>query len=158
MNMSPLIAAPVIVQLHVMATLASMALAILQLGSMMIAKGPAFEERPEFEKTGFDKPGFSQGNSNSGLRHRIFGWAFVVTMAMAALSSFWIVSLRHGQFSWIHLLSILTLVSLPFAIIARRRGNIRRHKWTMIGISTGLIVAGLFTLLPGRIMHNAVFG
>jgi uncharacterized membrane protein len=34
-----------------------------------------------------------------------------------------------------------------------------RHRKTMIGIFTGgLLIAGLFTFLPGRIMHVVVFG
>jgi len=33
------------------------------------------------------------------------------------------------------------------------------HRRVMIGIFSGaLVIAGLFTLLPGRIMHAVVFG
>jgi len=40
-----------------------------------------------------------------------------------------------------------------------RRGNIRGHKRSMIGLFAGaLIIAGIFTFVPGRIMHAVLFG
>ena len=45
------------------------------------------------------------------------------------------------------------------AVLAARRHNVLRHRRAMLGIFLGaLVVAGLFTLLPGRIMHAVVFG
>jgi uncharacterized membrane protein len=36
---------------------------------------------------------------------------------------------------------------------------VARHRSAMIAIFTGaLVVAGLFTFVPGRIMHTVVFG
>jgi len=36
---------------------------------------------------------------------------------------------------------------------------VRTHRITMISIFAGaLVLAGLFTLVPGRIMHSVVFG
>ncbi len=44
-------------------------------------------------------------------------------------------------------------------VLAARRGNIRRHGSAMASLFVGaLVVAGAFTLLPGRIMHRVVFG
>ena len=58
-----------------------------------------------------------------------------------------------------YIVSIMVLVLLPVAVIAARGHNVSRHRKTMIGIFTGgLIIAGLFTFLPGRIMHAVVFG
>lgn len=88
--------------------------------------------------------------------HRRIGWVFVPTMAIVALSSLFIA--RNGHFSAIHLLTLLTLVSLPGAVISRRRGNIRAHKQAMIGLFAGLAIAGAFTLLPGRLMNQVTFG
>ena len=88
--------------------------------------------------------------------HRPIGWLFTVAMLVVAISSFWIG--RKGQFSWIHLLSILTLITLPQAIISRRLGNIRAHRFGMIQLYVSLLVAGAFTLLPGRILGEAVLG
>ena len=35
----------------------------------------------------------------------------------------------------------------------------RGHKLTMLGLFSGaLIIAGIFTFVPGRIMHRVVFG
>jgi uncharacterized membrane protein len=89
-------------------------------------------------------------------RHRQIGYIFAVSMLVTAITSIWIG--RSGHFSWIHLLTVLTLVNLPYAIIMRRRGNITAHKRAMTGLFLGLVIAGAFTLLPGRIMHMAVFG
>jgi uncharacterized membrane protein len=94
------------------------------------------------------------------LPHRTVGWIWVGLMAVVAVSSFWIHEIRLlGPWSPIHLLSIMVLVLLPVAVVAARRHNVSRHRKTMIGIFTGgLVIAGLFTFLPGRIMHAVVFG
>jgi uncharacterized membrane protein len=94
------------------------------------------------------------------LPHRTVGWIWVGLMAIVAVSSFWIHEIRLlGPWSPIHLLSIMVLGLLPVAVVAARRHNVSRHRKTMIGIFTGgLLIAGLFTFLPGRIMHAVVFG
>jgi uncharacterized membrane protein len=94
------------------------------------------------------------------LPHRTVGWIWVGLMAIVAVSSFWIHEIRLlGPWSPIHLLSIMVLALLPVAVVAARRHNVSRHRKTMIGIFTGgLVIAGLFTFLPGRIMHAVVFG
>lgn len=89
-------------------------------------------------------------------RHRLVGWIFVVAMAVTALSSAFITS--NGHFSAIHLLSILTIASLPRAIILRRRGDIAGHRVTMLWLFAGLVIAGAFTLMPGRLMNKVAFG
>ena len=91
--------------------------------------------------------------------HKTLGWAWVILMAIAAGSSFFITGLNPAGFSPIHLLSVITLLALPWAIYAIRRRNVRSHRWTMISIFTGgLVVAGIFTLLPGRLLGGVVFG
>ncbi len=94
------------------------------------------------------------------LPHRTLGWIWVALMGMVAISSFWIHELRlRGPFSPIHLLSIFTLAVLPFAVWKARRHEVGAHRRSMIMLFSGaLVVAGLFTLLPGRIMHQVVFG
>src|SRR5258708_1851477 len=48
--------------------------------------------------------------------HKLWGRVWVTLMAAVALSSFWIFDIRHGAGpSLIHLLSLLTLVSLGLA-------------------------------------------
>jgi uncharacterized membrane protein len=91
--------------------------------------------------------------------HRILGWGWVAIMLTVAISSFWIQGMKQfGNFSWIHGLSILVLIMLPLAVLAARRHRVSAHKKTMISLFLGaLVIAGLFTLLPGRIMHDVLF-
>ena len=64
-----------------------------------------------------------------------------------------------GAFSPIHLLNIWTLISLVVALHHARQGNIREHKIWMVQLSNlALLVAGVFTLWPGRVMHGVLFG
>jgi uncharacterized membrane protein len=101
--------------------------------------------------------GFAVMALRKGTRlHRRVGWVFVPAMAITALSSLFI--MRDGHFSAVHLLTLLALVSLPHAVISRRRGNIKAHKGAMIGLFAGLAIAGAFTLLPGRMMNQVTFG
>ncbi|BAM90008.1 hypothetical protein S58_40220 [Bradyrhizobium oligotrophicum S58] len=94
------------------------------------------------------------------LPHRTLGWIWVALMVAVAASSFWIHTIRLvGPWSPIHLLSIYTLAVLPLAVWAARRHRIAAHRRAMIMLFSGaLVIAGLFTLLPGRIMHRVVFG
>src|SRR5258707_15600254 len=94
------------------------------------------------------------------LPHRSIGWIWVLLMASVAISSFWIHQIRlFGPWSPIHLLSIFTLSMLPFGVWMAHRHRVIDHRRIMISIFTGaLVIAGLFTLLPGRIMHAVVFG
>ncbi|MCG2628342.1 DUF2306 domain-containing protein [Bradyrhizobium sp. WYCCWR 13023] len=94
------------------------------------------------------------------LPHRTIGWIWVALMAVVAASSFWIHEIRLvGSFSPIHLLSIFTLVMLPLAVWRAHTHRVTDHRRIMILMFAGaLVVAGLFTLLPGRIMHHVVFG
>lgn len=88
--------------------------------------------------------------------HRRIGWMFVTAMSVVAVSSLFI--MRQGHFSGIHLLTLLTLVSLPLAVLARRAGRIGMHRQAMIGLFAGLAIAGAFTLKPGRLMNQAIIG
>ena len=94
------------------------------------------------------------------LPHRTLGWIWVTLMATVAVSSFWIHRIRLvGPWSPIHLLSIFVLVTLPLAVWRARRHDVADHRRIMILLFSGaLVIAGLFTLLPGRIMHAVVLG
>jgi uncharacterized membrane protein len=64
-----------------------------------------------------------------------------------------------GPWSPIHLLSIVTLVSLPMAVWRARRHDARNHRKAMTALFVGaLMIAGEFTFFPGRIMHAVAFG
>lgn len=92
--------------------------------------------------------------------HRIIGWTWATLMAVVAGSSFFIHDMPViGPFGPIHMLSLVVAVVLPMALIRARSGNIRAHAASMRGLFYGgLILAGLFTLWPGRIMHQVLFG
>jgi uncharacterized membrane protein len=94
------------------------------------------------------------------LPHRTIGWVWVALMVTVTTTSFWIHDLRvWGQWSPIHLLSIFTLIMLPPAVIHAMRHRVEGHRKAMTGLFTGaLLIAGLFTFWPGRIMHAVLFG
>ncbi len=93
------------------------------------------------------------------LPHSTIGYAWVAIMATIALSSFGVRVLRQGGFSFVHVISVVTLAVLPLAVLHARRHRVRRHAIAMVSLFAGtLIIAGGFTLVPGRIMHNVVFG
>jgi uncharacterized membrane protein len=48
---------------------------------------------------------------------------------------------------------------VPLAVASARRGDIAGHRrgMTMLFVFA-LLITGLFTLWPGRIMHSVVFG
>jgi len=131
MSLTPLLDAAPAIQLHAFAAIGAFALGLMQLTA---PKGT--------------------------LPHRTVGWIWVGLMAIVCATAFEIHELRlWGPWSPIHLLSIFTLVMLPLAVLHARRHNVARHRRAMLGIFTGaLLVAGLFTFLPGRIMHAVAFG
>ena len=90
--------------------------------------------------------------------HRAFGYAWVTCMVLAASSAMWIRDYRLPNFngySPIHLLVPLVFGSLYMAFYALARGNTRLHQRTMVGCYIGAcLVAGAFTFLPGRLLHQ----
>ena len=94
------------------------------------------------------------------LPHRTIGFVWTGLMLVVAASSFWINQLRVvGPWSPIHLLSIFTLAMVPLAVWKAHTHQVAAHRRIMISLFVGaLLIAGLFTLLPGRIMHKVIFG
>ncbi len=131
MTLTPLLNASLAIQIHAFAAMAAFALGLVQLAA---PKGT--------------------------LPHRTVGWIWVVLMLTVSLSSFYVQELRlWGPWSPIHLLSIFTLVMLPVAVWQARRHAVVHHRRAMQGIFFGgLVIAGIFTFAPGRIMHALVFG
>jgi uncharacterized membrane protein len=96
-------------------------------------------------------------------RHRTLGYAWVALMAVVALSSFAIPTFMTrlmGAFPFgpIHILSIIMLIGLALAVRAARRGDVARHRRIVLILTASFLVTGLFTLLPGRLLHGWVFG
>ncbi|RBI85617.1 hypothetical protein DRV85_07745 [Rhodosalinus halophilus] len=94
------------------------------------------------------------------LPHRALGYAWAVLMLYIAIGSFWISELQlWGRWSPIHILSVLVIVTVPLAVWRAHRHQVRDHKRGMIALyALALVVTGLFTLWPGRVMHAVLFG
>jgi uncharacterized membrane protein len=131
MSLAPLLDAAPAIPLHAFAAMAAFALGLVQFAA---PKGT--------------------------LPHRTVGWIWVALMATVAVSSFWIHQMGMlGPFGPIHLLSIFVLVMLPLAVWKARHHQVGTHRRIMTYMFLGaLVIAGLFTLVPGRIMHAVVFG
>jgi uncharacterized membrane protein len=131
MTLAPLLAASPAIQLHAFAAMAAFALGIVQLSA---PKGT--------------------------IPHRTIGWVWVLLVLVVSVSAFFIHSIRlWGPWSPIHLLAIFTLITLPIAVLNARRHNLKQHRLAMLSIFFGaLVIAGLFTFVPGRIMHAVAFG
>lgn len=94
-----------------------------------------------------------------GRVHMMAGRIWVATMLLVTLSSFFIHTIRMwGLWSPIHLLSIGTTGSLILGVYMIRKRNIASHRRIMQSTYLGaLIIAGFFTFMPGRIMHEVLF-
>jgi uncharacterized membrane protein len=64
-----------------------------------------------------------------------------------------------GYFGFIHAFSFLTLYFIPTAVLAIKRGDVRKHKIKLVILYLGaIVIAGGFTLAPGRYMNELFFG
>jgi len=92
--------------------------------------------------------------------HRLVGYFWVALMVFVAASGFFIHEIRlWGLFSPIHLLSVMTLYFLWKSVAYARNGQIEKHLVMMVATYIlALIITGGFTLLPGRVMHEVMFG
>ena len=131
MSLDPLFAEGFIVATHVAATLAAVIVGAIQFAA---PKGT--------------------------VPHRALGYLWVASMLYIAVGSFWISELSvWGRWSPIHILSVVVIVTVPLAAWRARRHQVAAHKRSMIMIyALALVVTGLFTLWPGRVMHAVFFG
>ena len=100
--------------------------------------------------------------STKGTRtHRWLGYLWVLAMVVICVTSFSIKEVMpigmFGGYSPIHLLSIFVLVQLARGIYFAKKRDIKRHRqcmlYTYIG---GLLIAGIFTFMPGRLLFKVV--
>ena len=126
-----LLATPLSVQIHVAAAVSALVLGAVIL---LLPKG-----------TGF---------------HRTLGWSWVASMIVVAVTSIvMIADMRAGGINALHVFTALTVLSLWGGLTGIRRGDVRRHAGSMVGLYIGgLIIAGLFAFIPGRVMWQVVFG
>jgi uncharacterized membrane protein len=131
MSLAPLLSAPVPIVVHAFAAFGALALGLVQL----------------------------VGRKGTGT-HRLIGWVWVALMVTVAASSFLIHTIRMvGGFSAIHLFSLFTLATLPLAVRHARCHRVALHRRAMVILfGAALVIPGLLTLLPGRIMSRVVFG
>jgi uncharacterized membrane protein len=94
--------------------------------------------------------------------HRALGWIWVALMGSTALASAFIRDYRLPNLAGvtpIHGFTLFVAVMLPLAIWHIRHGNVAGHRKAMTGIFIGgCIVAGIFTLLPGRFLGSLLWG
>ena len=131
MDFTPLFEATPAIQIHVYA-----AIAAFFLGAAILFRG------------------------KGGRVHKALGRTWVGLMLVVAVSSFFVHTIRlWGIWSPIHLVSIGTIVSLGYGVWLIRRRIVTGHQRVMQSTYFGaLIIAGIFTFLPGRIMHEVFFG
>ena len=79
---------------------------------------------------------------------------------VAGSSSFFINELNFWRtLTLIHVLNAWTLISLAIAVFQARRGNLLQHRLWMLSLcALALLLTGIFTLWPGRLLHQVVFG
>ena len=95
--------------------------------------------------------------------HRLLGKIYMVLMLFTAISTLFMSAevgpTLFGHLGFIHLFSALVLYEVPIAYIAVRNGNIKKHKSSMIGLYIGgILIAGSFTFMPGRLLNTWIFG
>jgi uncharacterized membrane protein len=94
--------------------------------------------------------------------HRAFGYAWVTLMLVTAISAMFIRDFalpNVAGYTPIHLLVPVTLAGLFGAFYKLARGNVRGHRLVMQNLYFGAcVVAGAFTLLPGRYLGRMLWG
>ena len=95
--------------------------------------------------------------------HKWMGRVYMLLMMVTATVTVFMPAVvgprLFGHFGFIHLFSALTLYSVPNAYLAIKRGDVKDHRNTMILLYIGaIVIAGGFTLMPGRYLHYIFFG
>ena len=131
MTLEPLLHAKPAIQFHAFAAMAAFVLGVVQLA------GP-------------------KGTTP----HRLIGAVSAALMLVVSVSAFFVHEIRMwGPWSPIHLLAVFTLVTLPIAVWRAHTHDVQNHRRAMVALFFGaLVIAGLFTFVPGRIMHAVAFG
>lgn len=129
-QLGPLLATPLSVQIHVAAAVAGL---VVGAAIFLLPKG-----------TGF---------------HRLLGWTWVSAMIVVAATSIAMIADFRTGINALHAFTAVTVISLWGGLSGIRRGNVRRHAASMVGLYVGgLIIAGVFAFIPGRTMWQVFFG
>jgi uncharacterized membrane protein len=95
--------------------------------------------------------------------HRKLGKIYLGLMLATGLTTLFMPAVLGPRFlnhlGYLHLLSLLTLATVPIAYCAARNHNLRLHRNSMIGLYFGgILIAGSFAFFPGRLLHGWLFG
>ena len=124
-----LLATPLSVQLHVVAAVFALVIGAVIL---LLPKGTEF--------------------------HRTLGWSWVASMILVAMTSVVMIADMRGGINALHIFTAITVLSLWAGLTGIRRRDVRRHASSMVGLYVGgLIIAGLFAFIPGRVMWAVFF-
>ncbi len=74
-------------------------------------------------------------------RHRVLGRVWVAVILWTAITSFWVRHINDGAFSWLHVLSVVTLVTVSLGVLNARLGRIPAHRGNMVGSWLGAVGA-----------------
>ena len=98
-------------------------------------------------------------------QHKLIGRIWSLFLLIVSFTAIFIQAITPGQYSLIHLLIPWTIGSLIYSIWSIRKFQKTKlakykksHMYSMIGVYVGaLLVAGLFTLMPGRLFYEILF-
>lgn len=89
--------------------------------------------------------------------HRLAGRVWVVALLYVSISSFWIREIRDGAFSLLHVLSVVTIVTVTLGLLNAVRGRVQAHRSNMTGSWLGLVGAGTAaSVVPQRDLPQLV--
>jgi len=96
-------------------------------------------------------------------KHKLLGKIYACLMVLTAFITLFMPAAVgpsfFNHFGFIHLLSLLVFITVPKAIFAIRRGDVKTHKRSMIAMYVGgILIAGTLAFMPGRLMHLWIFG
>lgn len=130
MNIQAFFEAPMIIQIHALSAFAALGVGAVQ---FLAPKGT--------------------------LPHRTMGMVFVLLMSLTASTAIFIRQINDGNFSPIHVFVPLTFFGLIGLTYHAMKGQFRSHRRSVMGLYFGaLIIPGVFTFLPGRLMWEVVAG
>jgi len=135
MSLAPLLAAPLAIQIHVFTVAPAFIIGTWQIF--------------------FSRKGAPQ--------HRFWGYVYLALMTVTAIAAIFVQTIMpdgpFGGFSPVHLFVPMTLAGVAGAFYGAKTRNIRLHRQSMLGVYIGgIMIAGAFTFLPGRLMYQVVFG
>ncbi len=98
-------------------------------------------------------------------KHKSTGRIWTLFLLIVSFTALFIKAINPGEYSLIHLLIPWTIGSLIYSIWSIRKFQKTKlqkykkaHMYSMIGVYVGaLLVAGFFTLMPGRLFYEILF-